>query len=247
MRESAGRRRPHAKALGSARRDASAPLLERPADHPVPRRFRLRGDRSRRRAAAGNPKGTLPHRTVGWAWALLMILVAGSSLFVHTIRTWGPWSPIHLLVVHARSGSPRRPAGAPAHVEASSFGDELDLHPGAGRHGSVHPRTIDGNHIYYQLVILNLSSRLLRRCNAVATSGATPAPLHPSSACLHSSLSPSLPSSSRFRGRRPHRQRQGPEDSAAPSSRPFQTGPWRRFLERRRARPPGSEIALPQG
>jgi uncharacterized membrane protein len=43
------------------------------------------------------PKGTLPHRTGGWAWALLMVLVAGSSLFIHTIRMWGPWSPIHLL------------------------------------------------------------------------------------------------------------------------------------------------------
>jgi uncharacterized membrane protein len=42
-------------------------------------------------------KGTLPHRTVGWAWAALMMLVAGSSLFIHTIRMWGPWSPIHLL------------------------------------------------------------------------------------------------------------------------------------------------------
>ena len=43
------------------------------------------------------PKGTLPHRTLGWAWALLMIGVAGTSLLIHTIRTWGPWSPIHLL------------------------------------------------------------------------------------------------------------------------------------------------------
>lgn len=43
------------------------------------------------------PKGTLPHRSIGWAWATLMMLVAGSSLFIHTIRTWGPWSPIHLL------------------------------------------------------------------------------------------------------------------------------------------------------
>jgi uncharacterized membrane protein len=43
------------------------------------------------------PKGTLPHRTIGWTWALLMILVAGTSFFIHTIRTWGPWSPIHLL------------------------------------------------------------------------------------------------------------------------------------------------------
>ena len=42
-------------------------------------------------------KGTLPHRTIGWTWALLMMLVAGTSLFIHTIRTWGPWSPIHLL------------------------------------------------------------------------------------------------------------------------------------------------------
>ena len=32
------------------------------------------------------PKGTLPHRTVGWAWATLMMLVAGTSLFIHTIR-----------------------------------------------------------------------------------------------------------------------------------------------------------------
>jgi uncharacterized membrane protein len=43
------------------------------------------------------PKGTLPHRTLGWTWAALMILVAGTSLFIHRIRTWGPWSPIHLL------------------------------------------------------------------------------------------------------------------------------------------------------
>ena len=43
------------------------------------------------------PKGTLPHRTIGWTWALLMMSVAGTSLFIHTIRLWGPWSPIHLL------------------------------------------------------------------------------------------------------------------------------------------------------
>ncbi|HEY1885434.1 MAG TPA: DUF2306 domain-containing protein [Roseiarcus sp.] len=43
------------------------------------------------------PKGTLPHRTIGWAWAVITILVAGTSFFIHSIRTWGPWSPIHLL------------------------------------------------------------------------------------------------------------------------------------------------------
>src|SRR5579872_2506477 len=37
-----------------------------------------------------SPKGTLPHRATGWTWTLLMIGVAGTSLFIHTIRTWGP-------------------------------------------------------------------------------------------------------------------------------------------------------------
>jgi len=50
---------------------------------------------------------------IGWSWVLLMLTVAVSSLFIHTIRLWGPWSPIHLLsilvlvtlplaVIHAR-------------------------------------------------------------------------------------------------------------------------------------------------
>ena len=44
------------------------------------------------------PKGTLPHRTLGWTWVVLMVVVAVSALFIHTIRLWGPFSPIHLLV-----------------------------------------------------------------------------------------------------------------------------------------------------
>lgn len=48
-------------------------------------------------AQLGAPKGTLPHRSIGWVWVILMMLVAGTSLFIHTIRLWGPWSPIHLL------------------------------------------------------------------------------------------------------------------------------------------------------
>jgi uncharacterized membrane protein len=43
------------------------------------------------------PKGTIPHRTAGWAWAVLMLTVVLSSFLIHTIRLWGPWSPIHLL------------------------------------------------------------------------------------------------------------------------------------------------------
>jgi uncharacterized membrane protein len=45
-------------------------------------------------------KGTLPHRTLGWIWVALMFLVAASSLFIHELRIWGPWSPIHLLSIY---------------------------------------------------------------------------------------------------------------------------------------------------
>jgi uncharacterized membrane protein len=45
------------------------------------------------------PKGTLPHRTLGWIWVLLMLSVAISSFWIHQIRRVGPWSPIHLLSI----------------------------------------------------------------------------------------------------------------------------------------------------
>jgi uncharacterized membrane protein len=45
------------------------------------------------------PKGTLPHRTVGWVWVALMVVVAVSSAFIHGMRLWGPFSPIHVLSV----------------------------------------------------------------------------------------------------------------------------------------------------
>ena len=45
------------------------------------------------------PKGTLPHRTVGWIWVGLMATVAVSSFWIHQIRLVGPWSPIHLLSI----------------------------------------------------------------------------------------------------------------------------------------------------
>ena len=43
------------------------------------------------------PKGTLPHRTLGWIWASLMMTVVVTSFWIHEIRLFGPWSPIHLL------------------------------------------------------------------------------------------------------------------------------------------------------
>jgi len=45
------------------------------------------------------PKGTLPHRTVGWIWVALMAVVAASSFWIHQIRMVGLFSPIHLLSV----------------------------------------------------------------------------------------------------------------------------------------------------
>ena len=45
------------------------------------------------------PKGTIPHRTVGWIWVALMVAVSISAFFIHEIRLWGPWSSIHLLAI----------------------------------------------------------------------------------------------------------------------------------------------------
>lgn len=45
------------------------------------------------------PKGTLPHRALGWIWVTLMLVVSITAFFIHQIRLWGPWSPIHLLAI----------------------------------------------------------------------------------------------------------------------------------------------------
>lgn len=44
-------------------------------------------------------KGTTRHRALGYTWGALMLVVAISSFWVHQIRLWGPWSPIHLLSI----------------------------------------------------------------------------------------------------------------------------------------------------
>ena len=44
-------------------------------------------------------KGTTRHRAMGYAWVTLMLIVAGSSFWIHDLRIWGPWSPIHLLSI----------------------------------------------------------------------------------------------------------------------------------------------------
>jgi uncharacterized membrane protein len=45
------------------------------------------------------PKGTLPHRTIGWLWVVLMTVVSLSSFWIHQLRLWGEWSPIHLIAI----------------------------------------------------------------------------------------------------------------------------------------------------
>jgi uncharacterized membrane protein len=62
------------------------------------------------------PKGTLPHRTVGWTWAALMLVVCISSFFIHEIRMWGEWSPIHLLSVYTLIMVPVAVMAARRHV-----------------------------------------------------------------------------------------------------------------------------------
>ena len=47
----------------------------------------------------GAPKGTIPHRAIGWVWVILMLAVSVSAFWIHTIRLWGPWSPIYLLAI----------------------------------------------------------------------------------------------------------------------------------------------------
>jgi uncharacterized membrane protein len=45
------------------------------------------------------PKGTLPHRTLGWIWVALMLVVSLTAFFIHDLQVWVIWSPIHLLAI----------------------------------------------------------------------------------------------------------------------------------------------------
>ena len=43
-------------------------------------------------------KGTRRHRAVGWLFVVGMTYVALSALFISDLKTWGYFSPIHLLI-----------------------------------------------------------------------------------------------------------------------------------------------------
>ena len=52
------------------------------------------------------PKGTTLHRILGWSWVTLMIFVAASSFWIHTIGMLGGWSIIHLLSIYVLAATP---------------------------------------------------------------------------------------------------------------------------------------------
>ncbi|MEH2626908.1 putative membrane protein [Bradyrhizobium sp. AZCC 1719] len=75
-----------------------APLLEAPGTIPL-HAFAAMAAFALGIVQFAAPKGTLPHRTIGWIWVVLMAAVAISSLWIHEIRMFGPFSPIHLLSI----------------------------------------------------------------------------------------------------------------------------------------------------
>ena len=75
-----------------------APLLEAPGTIPL-HAFAAMAAFALGIVQFAAPKGTLPHRTVGWIWVALMAAVAASSFWIHEVRLLGPWSPIHLLSI----------------------------------------------------------------------------------------------------------------------------------------------------
>jgi uncharacterized membrane protein len=76
-------------------------------------------------------KGTLPHRTIGWIWVSLMAAICISSFFIHTIRLWGPWSPIHLLSIFTLATLPIAVWRAHRHDVARHRNAMISLYLGA--------------------------------------------------------------------------------------------------------------------
>ena len=78
------------------------------------------------------PKGTLPHRTIGWIWVVLMAAVAISSFWIHEIRLVGPFSPIHLLSIFTPVMLPLGGVARPApQCRAVTAGSMISIFSGA--------------------------------------------------------------------------------------------------------------------
>lgn len=44
-------------------------------------------------------KGNATHKQLGKVWVLLMLVTSFTAFFIHEIRLWGDYSPIHILAV----------------------------------------------------------------------------------------------------------------------------------------------------
>ncbi len=77
------------------------------------------------------PKGTLPHRTIGWIWVVLMVAVSLSSFWIHELRTWREWSPIHLLSIFTLATLPLAVMHAWRHRVASHRNAMIAIFTGA--------------------------------------------------------------------------------------------------------------------
>ena len=44
-------------------------------------------------------KGGIKHKALGYIWVSLMLFVSISSFYIHEIKLWGNYSPIHLLSI----------------------------------------------------------------------------------------------------------------------------------------------------
>ena len=77
------------------------------------------------------PKGTLPHRTVGWVWVGLMTVVCVTAFFIHELRMWGAWSPIHLLAIFTLVMLPLAVLRARRHQVASHKWTMIGIFTGA--------------------------------------------------------------------------------------------------------------------
>jgi uncharacterized membrane protein len=75
------------------------------------------------------PKGTIPHRVIGWAWVIAMFTVAVSSFFIREIND-GSFSFIHILSVLTLIGLVRLVWEARRHNVKGHRGQALGLYIG---------------------------------------------------------------------------------------------------------------------
>src|SRR6476646_6688189 len=87
------------------------------------------------------PKVTLPHRAIGWFWVVLMLVISISAFWIHELRLWGPWSPIHLLAIFTLAILPVGVLHARRHHVAAPLRHDFDLLRRAGDRRIIHVRT----------------------------------------------------------------------------------------------------------